>query len=553
MSRKRPTPDQMDQLMSQPHFRRDEAVASTDPSHAPATTTPMLVDVDQIVPYDRNPRRSPNDKRDELKAYIWETGFNQVLTITQRPDTDHPELYMIGVGGNTRLRLVQELWHETGDARFQQVWCQFQPWTGETQTLVAHIQDNDLRGELIFIDRAIAVQELRDMLEAEAGQSLSQRALRDRLAERGYPISRTMIGWYQYTVDTLFPLIPALLQTGMGRPTITKIYDLQKAFGKAWQSLDLGEAEAANNLFEQTLQRHDGEAFDPDRLRRDLEEELSVSADCDMQRASLEFGGALHGRSDIEIETPSDTNRDDTARTAPETGQSAGAPDTHAKQCEGSDSGPPHRNDSAEDSRTARPGTTDSCPIDEEDHAADVPSPAATDASLPRDLKSLRSRAWTLASRIAQGSRLGDIVLPIRDGLGFLVGPVALETQQSWTPDVGRRALCVWWHLATLAEQFARHGRAGPYMPDTWRQRRIGDAMRQARDGQQAFSQWQWQQADRDLFADVPPLEPNDLGPMLYQNWAESRWHDWIRLVETYRAIYRTTGDAPWGDDDARR
>jgi hypothetical protein len=90
-------------------------------------------------------------------------------------------------------------------------------------------------------------------------------------------------------------------------------------------------------------------------------------------------------------------------------------------------------------------------------------------------------------------------------------------------------------------------------MPDAWQQRRIEDAMRQARDGQQAFSQWQWQQADHDLFADVPPLEPNDLGPMLYQNWAESHWQNWIRLVETYRAIYRATGDAPWGNSDARR
>lgn len=549
MSRKRPTADQMDQLLSQPHFRRDGPKASADPSHAPVTTTPMLVDVDKIVPYDRNPRRSPNDKREKLKAYIRETGFNQVLTITQRPDTDQPELYMIGVGGNTRLLIIQELWHETGDARFEQVWCQFQPWTGETRTLVAHIQDNDLRGDLIFVDRAIAVQELRDMLEAEAGQSLSQRALRDRLSERGYPISRTMIGWYQYTVDTLFPLIPTLLQTGIGRPTIARIYDLQKAFGKVWQSMDLGEAEEANNLFEQTLQRHDGDAFDPDRLRRDLEEELSISADCDMQRASLEFGSALRGRSDTEA--PSHTARDDTAHTASATGQSAKTPDTHSKQHAEPGGDESEGRDTADENRPARPGTTDSG--SEEDRAADDPLPAAIDESLPRDLKSLRSRAWTLASRIAQGSQLGDIVVPIRDGLGFLVGPVALETQQSWSPDVGRRALCVWWHLATLAEQFARHGRACPYIPEAWQQRRIGDAMRQARDGQQAFSQWQWQQADRDLFSDVPPLEPNDLGPVLYRHWAERRWHDWIRLVETYRAIYRTTSDAPWGNGDADR
>lgn len=167
--------------------------------------------------------------------------------------------------------------------------------------------------------------------------------------------------------------------------------------------------------------------------------------------------------------------------------------------------------------------------------------------AMPYDLKSLRSRTWTLASRIAQGSRLGDIVQPTRTGLGFLVGPIPVEVQQSWHPEIGRSAMCVWWHLATLAEQFARHGLACEIMPAGWANRPMGQAMRQARDGQQPFSCWQWEQADRDLFADVPPLEPNDMGPMLYQSWSDARWADWIQLVDTYRQIYRATGDAPWG------
>ena len=107
--------------------------------------------------------------------------------------------------------------------------------------------------------------------------------------------------------------------------------------------------------------------------------------------------------------------------------------------------------------------------------------------------------------------------------------------------------MCVWWHLATLAEQFARHGHACAYLPEAWQSRRIGDAVRQARDSQQAFSRWQWEQADRGLFADVPALEPNDMGPMLYQSWPDPRWHDWIQLVEAYREIYRQTNNTPWG------
>ena len=148
MSRKRPTADQMGELLSQPHFQR-ETGEHAQPSNTPISATPMLVDVDKIVPYDRNPRRAPNDNRDELKAYIREQGVNQVLTITQRPDSDQPDMFMIGVGGNTRLVIIQELWKETQDERFKQVWCQFQPWSSEPQTLIAHIQDNDLRGDLV--------------------------------------------------------------------------------------------------------------------------------------------------------------------------------------------------------------------------------------------------------------------------------------------------------------------------------------------------------------------------------------------------------------------
>lgn len=567
MSRKRPTADQMGELMSQPHFRRDGEASESPPSTAPVTRTPMLVEVDNLTTYDRNPRRSPNDKRDELKEYIRQNGFNQVLAITQRPDPEDPDVYMIGVGGNTRLSIMQELWHETGDERFKQMRCEYQPWQGETHTLIAHIQDNDLRGDLTFIDRAIAVQELSAILEEDAGESLSQRALCRGLAEQGYQISRTLLIWYQYTVDTLYPSIPHVLQSGIGRPTIAKIHEMQRAFARTWSVMGIGESEEADSLFEQTLSRHDGDFLDIKALRLDLEEELTISADCDMQRASMELGAALYGRSDSEANAPRSTGQPDAQTGTPTaTGDASGqaaAPlietpsqrssaDAETQSPASETSKPDTKLPTETRSRPAPPthsgasetqGGSSESPA-ESPHAQNQPT--RTEA-LPHDLKSLRGRAWTLSSRIAQGSRLGDIVLPISTGLGFLIRPIPLEVQQSWHPEIGRSAMCVWWHLATLAEQFARHGQACVVMPDTWSERPIGQAMRQARDGQEAFSRWQWQTADRELFADVPPLEPNDIGPMLYQSWPEQRWNDWIQLVETYREIYRKADNAPWG------
>lgn len=561
MSHKRPTADQMNDLISQPHFRRDVDAKETQPSNTPISATPMWVDVDKLVAYDRNPRHAPNDQYEPLKAYIRQNGINQVLTITQRPDTDQPDVYMIGVGGNTRLAIMKDLWQETGDERFKQIHCEYQPWQSEARTLVAHIQDNDLRGDLIFLDRALAVEELRRLFTEQTGESLSQRQLRDLLADQGYQVGQTMIRWYQYTVDTLYPVIPHILQAGMGRPAIIKIYELQQAFFKVWESMALGDAGEAQHLFEERIGRYDDDVLDLKALRRDLEEELSVSADCDMQRASLEIGGALGGRSDSRQAGLTDFMDDVSGRTPPPNSTPDSAPPAEVPEqaletvpeTSSCPVEPAHTTAASETHRPAPPATTGGSAGDSPVSArADNPErparPAEDTQTLPHDLKSLRARTWTLASRIAQGSRLGDIVLPIHDGLGFLVSPVSEDVQQSWHPDIGRHALCAWWQLVTLSEQFARHGQACQVMPPDWADRPIGQAMRQARDGSQVFSRWQWQNVDRALFTDVPPLEPTDMGPMLYQSWNDQRWQDWIYLVETYREIYRVTDGTPWRD-----
>ena len=591
MSPKRTTVAKMSSLLSQPHFRRENTADEPASSQA-VTPTPMLVDVDKIVPYDRNPRRTANATFEQIKESIRATGLDQVLVITQRPDPDDRDVYMIGAGGNTRLTALQELWRETGDTRFQQVWCQYRPWENDTRTLLAHIRENDLRSDLTFIDRALAIQDLRQLLESETGERLSQRELRDQLKAQGYQIGRTMIGWYDYTVDTLYPLIPAVLQAGLGRPQIQRLYELQRAFGRAWAAMALGDTADATPLFEQTLERYDSGILNFEALRRDLEGELSISADCDVQDASMALGAALKGpaeSADSEAQATgvdritNDTTGDTAApgdlisgpANAPETPASGQDNDTNGKQAvragatqKQSDQSPPSspttdRSGNAGDSRQSPktvsdqktlPGGSDKG-LDRSSSNTQFPSsdesstPSETRSpGLPNDVKSLRSRCWTLASRLAQSARLGDIVTPIAGGIGFLVGPIPMDIQSAMHPDLTRSAICVWWQLASVSEQFARHGRACEFMPDPWQERRIGDAMRHARDSTQPFAHWQWSEADRALFTDVPPLEPNDMGPALYQTWTDARWADWVALVDTYRGLYQATDNNPWGN-----
>ena len=65
--------------------------------------------VDDIRPYENNPRRSVNVKFDDIKESIRTSGLRLPLTVTRRPGESH---YIVEAGGNTRLLALQQLWAE---------------------------------------------------------------------------------------------------------------------------------------------------------------------------------------------------------------------------------------------------------------------------------------------------------------------------------------------------------------------------------------------------------------------------------------------------------
>ena len=76
----------------------------------PLVDTPMLVTLEQLRPYEHNPRFLRNPLYDELKASIRERGLDQPPPITRRPGDAS---FIIRNGGNTRLAILGELWQET--------------------------------------------------------------------------------------------------------------------------------------------------------------------------------------------------------------------------------------------------------------------------------------------------------------------------------------------------------------------------------------------------------------------------------------------------------
>jgi ParB family protein of integrating conjugative element (PFGI_1 class) len=576
MSKKRPSDAQLAEMLTTPHFgQRRPEITPEDP----ITTTPMVVEIDAIDFYDRNPRRSPNDKYHEIKASMAAGEMDQPLTITRRPGAPR---YMVFKGGNTRLRALKELHSETGEARFHRIHCLFQPWTRESDALLGHLKENDLRGDLIFIDRALAVRELRELIGNEIGEELSLRRLETVLKERGYRIGKTLLGWFDYAVDVLHQTIPAALQAGMGRPQIERIKGLDRAFGQSWLSLELGADNMAQDVFVEVMSRHDAEQLDLDAIRRDLETELSVSADIDLQRASLLFGAALDGRP----MTESSRDRDEESSRSPGGGTTIPGTSLQEEYPSGSATRSTNDDDHTEGASavTNDTGTRETRPSSVLKTAAQTPAeetqkrpavgtyqdatnPAIVNDPVPTnptldDLPVLRERAWALARGVTVMARLGpDIVHPIPSGVGYLIGPnsyeVIAQVEQQLGADHINHLRYLWWTLAGISEQFMPDNRAAEYLPEHWRNRPLEEGIAVAcKGGEPDFPMWhmaamklfgtgQEPRAEA-MWQDIPPASINFHGALLWPRMSDYAKRALFVLIDVYCAIRTASNGKVW-------
>ena len=222
----------------------------------PIKETPMVLTLDELAPYNRNPRTTRNPLHDEIKASIQARGLDTPPPVTKRPGEDH---YIIRTGVNTRLAILNELWKETRDERYYRIHCLFRPWTdrGEIVSLTGHLAENDLRGNLMFVERAVSIDAARELYVQEAGREISQRELAKKLAEDGYRISQSHISKMQEALRTLVPAIPGLLYSGLGKHQVEKLLTLRSAALKAWVSFN-GQETDFELLYQEVLNGFDG-------------------------------------------------------------------------------------------------------------------------------------------------------------------------------------------------------------------------------------------------------------------------------------------------------
>lgn len=190
----------------------------------------MQVSIDEIDFFEKNPRHSHDPEMyAQIKESIRASGVQQPVHITKRPNANK---YVLAQGGNTRLKIVKELYEETGESRFSQMPCIYTEYTNDENILIAHLIENEQRADMSFWDKASAYAELRDVFEIKQGnRKLSHRVLEGLFKEQGISITFSKLATYLFASSALFGLGEFCSQL-----SLQKSLDLRKQFNDLKQT-----------------------------------------------------------------------------------------------------------------------------------------------------------------------------------------------------------------------------------------------------------------------------------------------------------------------------
>ncbi|MBO9355999.1 hypothetical protein GG851_18575 [Bordetella petrii] len=418
----------------------------------PVEDTPMVVTLDELRPYELDPRITRNPLYEEIKASIKERGLDAPPPITRRPGANH---YIIRNGGNTRLAILRELWSETREERFFRIACLFRPWPdrGEIIALTGHLAENELHGGLSFIERALGVQKARELYEEETGSPLSQSELARRLAADGYPVQQSHISRMADAVRYLLPAIPTVLYAGLGRHQVERLSVMRKACERTWEHYAKGRAlpQDFNEFFQEVLSQFDVQVddFSSQRIQDELIGQMAELLGVDYDVLALDMTES-ESRQRALVSAP-------TPPTSSEPGTIAGAP---------ADTTPPTAEPESTPSPVRRPTTIPSTrEIDAGASEPDASSPTANEDLLQDHIVSLAPTTERLQSiQRMVADQLGDALppdfsasvlqsIPVQAGGLYPISDVWYIDPGLDTPD------CLRIHIAQFAREIA--GEAG--------------------------------------------------------------------------------------------
>lgn len=424
-----PTSEDVTRQLQQAHFPQK----SREQPANPVGETAMVVTLEQLRPYELNPRVVRNPLYDELKASIRQRGLDHPPSITRRPNEQH---FIIRNGGNTRLSILGELWQETREERFFRLNCLFRPWHSESHALLGHLAESDLHGQLTFIERALAVAKLLDMLQ-ESGETLSQRELAIRLSKGGYPISQSHISRMFDALEFLLPSIPQLLYAGLGKPNIERVITLRRRAESTWNQ-HFGNPQQFALLWMEVLSAFDDDKpeLDASDVQDELIAKMAVYLNQSPRVLALEIHQDRRALPNPVPPMPSLSQHDANPSPAPSTDhviEPAQVPESlkvepAAASVQNTPNSEPRLPHILQALGGESSGTAPS-EVDESDQR--TKGPAYTGLGAADDIDGLRERCAVLAQDLAMYANADDLVLRQSEGLGFIL---ALDQDATLTP-----------------------------------------------------------------------------------------------------------------------
>jgi ParB family protein of integrating conjugative element (PFGI_1 class) len=158
-------------------------------------TSVARLKVKDVLAYEYNPRQARNEKYDEIKASIIANGLEQQLSVTRRSGKGP---YVLARGGKTRLTILQELADEFPE-RFAEHDFLVVPYQSEARLLASHLVENIQRSDMCWYDTAAGMLKLREEYLNEAGGSLSEKALQEKLKRDGIAAKREYWSYFELT------------------------------------------------------------------------------------------------------------------------------------------------------------------------------------------------------------------------------------------------------------------------------------------------------------------------------------------------------------------
>lgn len=272
--------------------QRPSASATLDPN-AEVDGSLSILAIDDIEPYDQNPRVGENPKYAEIRASMVANGMTSIITVTRRPGGLK---YFPHSGGNTRLHIAKEL-AAAGDDRFARLRVMIKTWTSESVVLAAHLGENENRGDTSFWEKALGVHAFKVAYEKEnPGRSMTGADLTRELKKQGTDFGVRMVQNFLFAVEELGPIGPWLRASEVNlalRPRVGEYVELMQRFR---------QAPAAASALKTQLEEAAAEMRSTEARNRERDESERRPVLLDVERVLLRISTSLADTLELSVE-----------------------------------------------------------------------------------------------------------------------------------------------------------------------------------------------------------------------------------------------------------